>query len=111
MKTLSIILITFFSLTTNLFASNPGSDSVVVADSNRMDVMVLKFNKDQVGGHVVILNSNGEEVSKMIIKRKKMIIDFDKVNFGTYEIKVVKEGTEVAVFNYNKELILSQVVR
>ncbi|MFZ1806554.1 MAG: hypothetical protein WAU36_05005 [Cyclobacteriaceae bacterium] len=113
MKTLSIILISFFSFTTNIFASNsnPSSDSVAVVESNRMDVMVLKLNKDQVGGQVVILDSDGAEVSKMTIKRKKMIIDFDKVNFGAYKIKVVKEGAEVAIFNYNKELILSQVVR
>jgi len=111
MKTLSIILISFFSFTTSTFASNTNPDSVEIAESNQMDVMVLKFNKDQVGGQVVVLDSNGEEVSKMTIKRKKMIIDFDQVNFGAYKIKVVKEGDEVATFNYNKELILSQVVR
>jgi len=111
MKTLSIILISLFSFTANVFASNPNPDSVEITDSNRMDVMVLKFNKDQVGGQVVILDSDGEEVSNMIIKRKRMIIDFNEVNFGAYQVKVVKEGTEVAAFNYNKELILSQVVR
>ncbi|MEP2670504.1 MAG: hypothetical protein ABJH04_15995 [Cyclobacteriaceae bacterium] len=113
MKTLSIILISFFSFTTSTFASNsnPNPDTVEVADSNQMDVMVLKFNKDQVGGQVVVLDSNGEEVSKMTIKRKKMIIDFDKVNFGAYEIKILNDGTEVAAFSYNKELILSQVIR
>jgi hypothetical protein len=109
MKTLSIILISFFSFTASLFASNP--DSVEIADSKRVDVMVLKFNKEQVGGQVVVLDSDGAEVSKSTIKRKRMIIDFDKVNFGAYKIKVVKEGTELAEFNYNKELILSQVVR
>lgn len=111
MKALSIILISLFSFTANVFASNPNPDSVEITDSNRMDVMVLKFNKDQVGGQVVILDSDGEEVSNMIIKRKRMIIDFNEVNFGAYQVKVVKEGTEVAAFNYNKELILSQVVR
>ena len=111
MKTLSIILIAFFSFTTNIFASNAHPDTVEIAESNRMDVMVLKFNKDQVGGQIVVLDSNGEEVSKSTIKRKRMIIDFDQVNFGVYKIKVVKEGDEVATFNYNKELILSQVVR
>ncbi|MCB0492489.1 MAG: hypothetical protein KDC93_08740 [Cyclobacteriaceae bacterium] len=109
MKTLSIILISFFSFTASLFASNP--DSVEIADSKRVDVMVLKFNKEQVGGQVVVLDSDGAEVSKSTIKRKRMIIDFDKVNFGAYKIKVVKEGAELAEFNYNKELILSQVVR
>lgn len=112
MKTLSIILtITFFSLSANLFASTPKPDSVTVADSKRLDVMVLKFDKEQVGGQVVVIASNGEEVSKQTIKRKRMILDFDEVKFGAYIIKVVKEGAEVAEFNYNKELILSQVIR
>lgn len=112
MKTLSIILtISLFSFTANVLASNSNPDSVEIAESNRMDVMVLRFHKDQVGGQIVISDSKGEEVSKMTIKRKRMIIDLDKVNFGAYKIKVMKEGAEIATFNYNKELILSEVVR
>lgn len=112
MKTLSIILtITFFSFSANMLASTPKPDSVTVTDSNRLDVMVLKFDKEQVGGQIVVIASNGEEVSRVTIKRKKMIIDFDEVKFGAYKIKVVKEGAEVAEFNYNKELVLSQAIR
>lgn len=112
MKTLSIILtLSFFSLSANLFASNPKLDSVATVKSNRVDVMVLKLNKEQVGGQIVITDSMGEEVSKMTIKRKKMIIDFDQVKFGVYNIKVIKEGTAVAEFSYNKELIISDVIR
>ncbi|HOO09486.1 MAG TPA: hypothetical protein PKW06_06075 [Cyclobacteriaceae bacterium] len=113
MKTLSTLFtIAFFSLTANLFASAPQKpDSVMVADTNRVDVMVLKLDKGQKGGHVVITDSQGEEVSKMTIKRKRMIIDFDKVNFGDYKVKVVKEGVELAAFHYSKTLVISDVVR
>ncbi|MEQ8362412.1 MAG: hypothetical protein RH948_06045 [Cyclobacteriaceae bacterium] len=114
MKTLSLILtLSFFTLSADLFAIGPITipDSVEVADSKRIDVMVLKFNKDQVGGQVLVTYSDGEEISKVKIKKKKMIIDFNKLKFGAYKVAIVKEGKEVAVFNYNKELVLSEVVR
>jgi len=112
MKTLSFILTTILiSFSANVFAINTQPDSVVVAQSDRVDVMVLKFDKDQIGGEVVVVASNGDEVSKTAIRRKKMIIDFDQVKFGTYKIMVLVDGVEVAEFNYNKLLILSQIVR
>jgi len=114
MKTLSLILtISFFTLSADLSAMSLDTqpDSIEVVDSKRIDVMVLKFNKDQVGGQVFVTYSDGEEISKVEIKRKKMIIDFNKLKFGSYKVAIVKEGKEVAVFNYNKELVLSEVVR
>lgn len=112
MKTLSFILtLTLISFTANVFAINTQPDSVVVAQSDQIDVMVLKFDKEQVGGQVVVVASNGDEVSKMTIKRKKMIIDFDQVKFGAYKIIVLMEGVEVAEFKYHKALVISQVVR
>ncbi len=111
MKTLSIILtISFFSLTTNLFAVGSQPDSVTVNSANE-GLFMLKVDKDLFGGQVIISYSDGEVVSSMTIKRKRMVIDFDKVKYGSYTITLVKDGIEVEQFTYNKELVLSQVVR
>ncbi|MEQ8362411.1 MAG: hypothetical protein RH948_06040 [Cyclobacteriaceae bacterium] len=109
MKTLSIILISFFSLSATLFAATP--DSIAVVETSQQDHFVMKVDKDLLGGKVFVTYSTGEVVSTMTIKRKKMVIDFDNVKFGSYSIKVVKDGVEIDEFNFNKELILSQVVR
>lgn len=109
MKTLSIILISFFSISANLFAATP--DSIAIVETSEQDHFVMKVDKDLLGGEVLVTYSTGEVVTTMTIKRKKMVIDFDKVKFGSYTIKVVKDGVEINAFNFNKELILSQVVR
>jgi len=109
MKTLSIILISFFSLSASLFAAAP--DSIAVVETSEQDHFVMKVNKDLFGGEVIVTYSTGEVVTNMTIKRKKMVIDFDKVKFGSYTIQVVKDGVEIEAFSFNKELILSQVVR
>ncbi|HNP07070.1 MAG TPA: hypothetical protein PKN99_05565 [Cyclobacteriaceae bacterium] len=109
MKTLSIILISFFSISANLFAANP--DPIAVVETSQQDHFVMKVDKDLFGGEVLVTYSTGEVVTTMTIKRKKMVIDFDKVKFGSYTIKVVKDGVEINEFNFNKELILSQVIR
>lgn len=109
MKTLSIILISFFSASANLFAATP--DSIAVVETSQEGQFVMKVDKDLFGGEVVVTYSTGEVVSTMTIKRKKMVVDFDKVKFGSYTIQVIKDGVEVDQFAFNKELILSQVVR
>jgi len=109
MKTLSIILISFFSITANLFAATP--DSITVVETSQQNHFVMKVDKDLFGGEVIVTYSTGEVVTTMTIKRKKMVIDFNKVKFGSYSIKVMKDGNEIEEFTFNKELILSQVIR
>jgi hypothetical protein len=109
MKTLSIILISFLSISANLFAATP--DSIAVVETSQQDHFVMKVDKGLLGGEVLVTYSTGEVVTTMTIKRKKMVIDFDKVKFGSYSIIIVKDGVEIDEFNFNKELILSEVVR
>lgn len=109
MKTLSIILISFFSITANLFAAT--TDSITVVETGQENHFVMKVDKDLFGGEVIVTYSTGEVVTTMTIKRKKMVIDFNKVKFGSYTIKVMKDGNEIEEFTFNKELILSQVIR
>ncbi|MEQ8425723.1 MAG: hypothetical protein RIA63_13490 [Cyclobacteriaceae bacterium] len=112
MKTLSVILtLFFFSLTAGAFGTEPQSDSISVVESVQDDLYILKIDKDLVGAKVIVTCSNGEEVSKLTIKRKRIVIDFDEVKFGKYTISIVKDGVTVEEFNYHKQLILSQVIR
>lgn len=64
-----------------------------------------------IGSQVVVSHSDGEVVSSITLKRRKMQIDFEKVKFGVYTIQLIKEGVEVESFTYNKELIISKIIR
>lgn len=111
MKPFNITLtILFFSISSSLFAATQNQDSIVV-DTNRIDLFVLKVSKNMIGSQVVVSHSDGEVISTATLKRKRMQIDFDKVKFGLYTIQLMKDGVEVESFTYNKELIISQVIR
>ena len=109
MKTLSILLISLFSLSTNLYATVSEADSVVVEAQD--DLYMLKVEKDLFGGQLVVTSSSGEVVSTMTIKRKRILINFEELKFGEYFVKIVKDGVEVEKYTYRKELIISQVIR
>ena len=109
MKTLSILLISLFSLSTNLYATVTVADSVVAEAQD--DLYMLKVEKDLFGGQLVVTSSSGEVVSTMTIKRKRILINFEELKFGEYFVKIVKDGVEVEKYTYRKELIISQVIR
>ena len=112
MKTLNIILaIVLLSFSANAFAAVSPADSVVVVEQPQNDLYMLKVDKDLFGAKVVVTYSNGDQVSNMTIRRKRIVIDFDEVKFGKYTISIVKDGVTVEEFNYHKQLILSQVIR
>ncbi len=109
MKTLSILLISLFSLTTHLYATVTDADSVVAKAQD--DLYMLKVDKDLFGSQLVVTSSNGEVVSTMTIKRKRILINFEELKFGEYLVQIIKDGVEVEKYTYHKELIISQVIR
>lgn len=111
MKTLSKILTVSLVLISAALMAAPHSDSVSVVETNKKNLFVFKINDDMRGGEVMVIHSSGEVVTSMEMNKKKIVIDFCDVKFGTYTIKVMKNGQEVESFTYNKELIISQVIR
>ncbi|MCB0487028.1 MAG: hypothetical protein KDC99_01050 [Cyclobacteriaceae bacterium] len=112
MKTLSKILtVSLVLISATLMAAPAHSDSVSVVETNKKTLFVFKINDDMKGGEVTVIHSSGEVVTSMEMNKKKIVIDFCDVKFGTYTIKVMKNGKEVESFTYNKELIISQVIR
>ena len=112
MKTLSKILtVSLVLISATLMAAPAHSDSVSVVETNKKTLFVFKINDDMKGGEVTVIHSSGEVVTSMEMNKKKIVIDFCDVKFGSYTIKVMKNGKEVESFTYNKELIISQVIR
>lgn len=112
MKTITKILsISLVLISATLMAAPMHSDSVSVVETNKKNLFIIKINNDMKGGEVKVIHSSGEVVTSMEMNKKKIIIDFCDVKFGVYTIKVMKNGEEVESFTYNKELIISKVIR
>lgn len=112
MKTLNIFFIAILvTLSSNLFAMTSSLDSIGMTDSNQSDLIMVRLEKSQKGSEVVVLHSNGDLVMSKVVKRRKMIIDFSEVKFGTYSIVLMKDGAELESITFKKELIISQIPR
>jgi hypothetical protein len=66
------------------------------------NLFTLKAEKQFIGSQVEIYNSRGQLVTSQSLQKRKMIIDFGEVQFGTYTIKV-SNGTEQREFTYIKK--------
>ncbi len=106
-----ILTLTMFFASANLMAAALPGDDVIVLESKKKNLFIFKIDKELLGSEVVVTYSTGEEVASMTMKKKKVIIDFCDVKFGVYTIKVMKDGNAVEEFTFNKELIISQVIR
>lgn len=113
MKTLKVLLVAILiSISTNMFAKVVPSDSIKsVTDSSQSELIMLRIEKDQIGSEVMVFHSSGDLVMSKIVKRKKMVIDFSEVKYGTYTVILMKDGAEIDSFIFKKELILSQIPR
>jgi hypothetical protein len=72
------------------------------APSKNKNLFVYKADKNLVGGKVEILAYNGQVITSQHLQRRKMIIDFGDVQFGTYTIRVSK-GSKSEEFQFTKK--------
>lgn len=91
-------------------ASTPPQDSIEVVETKYRNLFVFKADRSLLGSEVEVYHSNGDLVSKQVLSKRKMVIDFCDVKFGNYVIKVVKDGI-AREFSYEKKLIISEVIR
>ena len=78
------------------------NDPVVMVPSKHKNLFVLKADRKFIGAKVEIVQLNGDVLSRQMLNRRKMIIDFGDVAEGSYVIRVSKNG-RVEEFHYDKK--------
>src|SRR6187402_2081833 len=96
---ISIVGLVFFSSAAN---AGTGNDEVNVVNSKFKNLFVFKTERKLVGAKVEVLSESGEIVTSHVLQKRKMIIDFCDVRFGTYTIRVTK-GDNVKEYHYIKK--------
>jgi hypothetical protein len=97
MKSLALVLafISTATLATPL-------ETVDVVNTKYKNLFVFKVKNKFKGADVRVFYSNGDLVTSQKLEKKKMIINFCDVKYGTYTIKVQK-GNKSEEFNYIKK--------
>ena len=95
----SIVALIFFSSTVVVGAP---SDEISLVGSKYKNLFVFKTERKLVGAKVEVLSENGEVVTSQVLQKRKMIIDFCDVRYGTYTIRVTK-GDNVKEYQYTKK--------
>lgn len=72
-----------------------------VPSSKNPTLLVFKVDKKFKGGEVEVLSASGDSVTKQILHKRKMKIDFRNAKSGAYTIKV-KKGMLVEQLQYQK---------
>lgn len=70
--------------------------------SGKEDLFMLKADKKLMGAKVEILSKKGYVISEQILKRKKILVDFNDLKSGLYIIRISK-GAFVQEFAYTKD--------
>ena len=97
---MSIVALIFFSSTAVAGTGNgTDKDEVNVIKSKYKNLFVFRTEKKLVGANVEVLSENGDVVTSQVLQKRKMIIDFCDVRFGTYTIRVTK-GNNVKEYHY-----------
>jgi hypothetical protein len=95
----SIVALIFFSSTA---FGKTGNDDINVVKSKYKNLFVFRTEKKLAGATVEVLSENGVVVTSQVLEKRKMIIDFCDVRFGTYTIRVTK-GNNVKEYHYIKK--------
>src|SRR5688572_8788872 len=101
MKTLFKILflgILSVLLTLAAMAAPPRLKPAHEKDKN---LFVFKADKAFVGAKVEIVQANGSVIAEQILKKRKLVIDFNDTKSGSYTIRLVK-GKKIKELSYYK---------
>lgn len=78
-------------------------DTVTVAPTYYRDLLILKAGKVFMGATVHVYDSTGTVVATSHIHKKKMIIDFYDIPYGSYTIQVIKNKKTILEFIHTKK--------
>ena len=77
-------------------------EAVDTTSSTHSSRLVLKMDKDFIGGEVQILNANSSLIISEKMRKRKMSIDFSAAMAGEYVVRVMK-GTQQKEFYFLKK--------
>lgn len=103
-----LLIVVLVVLATAVFAASPAtvkekdSTSISLKPTHYRDLLILKSDKTYMGASVEVHDSTGAVVASSHIQKRKMIIDFYNIPYGTYTICVVK-NKKTLEFKYTKE--------
>ena len=80
----------------------PQLATIDVVHSKYDNLFIFKVDRKLKGADVEVSYTNGDVIANLKMKKRKLIIDFCDVKFGSYVIKV-KNGNEVREFQYVKK--------
>lgn len=101
-----LLIVLLALLATAAFAapvSIKDKDTVTVTPTYYRDLLVLKSGKVFIGATVQVQDSTGAVVATCHIHKKKMIIDFYDIPYGSYTIRVVKNKKTIMAFSHIKK--------
>jgi hypothetical protein len=98
----SLLILTLLFGTVSSFAMPAGEyiNSWNVKPTTRF---VFKENKKMLGATVEVFYTDGTLVTRQILKKKKMIIDFCQVRSGEYTIRISKDSNKKE-YRFTKKL-------
>ncbi len=107
MRTLNAFLVSFFvavalPLSGSALMAGPSEDQGLFFIGKEKELFVFKTAKGQNDARVEIFSDTGELVTAQTTQKRKIIIDFGGVAFGTYTIRVTK-GDTTEEFRYTKK--------
>jgi hypothetical protein len=70
--------------------------------SRNKNLFAFRADRKFVGSQVEVLYANGEVLTSQTLKKRKMLIDFSDMQYGSYTIRV-RKGNEVQEFTYEKK--------
>lgn len=103
-----LLVVVLALLTTAAFAApattiKKDKDSVSVNATHYRDLLLLKAGKLFLGATVEVHDASGAVIATSHIHKKKMIIDFYDIPYGSYTIHVIKNKKTVLEFNHTKK--------
>ncbi len=107
MKNLNTTVVAFFvalalSLSGSAVMADPGEDQGLNFFGKEKDLFVFRTAKGTSDAKVEIYSDSGELVTAQTMQKRKIIIDFGGVAFGTYTIRVTQDGV-IKEYQYKRK--------
>ena len=95
-----ILFVALISLTSTGWAGTPGEGKG--EEPKNKNLLIFKTEKKFSGAKVEILTADGALLTAQNVQKRKVIIDFNGVEQGTYTIRLSK-GNDTREFQYEKK--------
>ncbi len=77
-------------------------DTISIAPGKAKDLFVYKTGRAFVGATIEIISGNGEVITSSQLQKRKLVVDFEAVTFGSYTIRLTKGDRKEEVLYIKK---------